>query len=80
MFRTDLLSIIMSLNAVYTAIGIFHAIYVDCQTEYQNYFEALLALTYQPTSQKEKIVPKPLPLNKWRQKFKDSLHQVHTQK
>jgi hypothetical protein len=50
MFRTDLLSIIKSLNAVYTATGICHAIYVDCQTEYQNYIEPLLALTYQPTS------------------------------
>ena len=30
MFRTDLLSIVRSLNAVYTAIGICHASYVDC--------------------------------------------------
>jgi hypothetical protein len=30
MFRTDILSIIRSLNTVYTAIGIFHASYVDC--------------------------------------------------
>ena len=30
MFRTDLLSIIMSLNAAHTAIGICHASYVDC--------------------------------------------------
>jgi len=30
-FRTDLLSIIGSLNTVYTAIGICHASYVDCQ-------------------------------------------------
>ena len=30
MFRTDLLSIIRSLNTVYTAIGICHASYVDC--------------------------------------------------
>jgi len=30
MFRTDLLSIIRSLNTVYTARGIFHASYVDC--------------------------------------------------
>jgi len=29
MFRTDLLSIIRSLNTVYTAIGISHASYVD---------------------------------------------------
>jgi len=29
MFRTDLLSIIRSLNTVYTATGIFHASYVD---------------------------------------------------
>jgi len=29
-FRTDLLSIIRSLNTVYTAIGICHASYVDC--------------------------------------------------
>jgi len=28
-FRTDLLSIIRSLNTVYTAIGICHASYVD---------------------------------------------------
>ena len=28
MFRTDLLSIIMSLNTVFTAIGIFHTNYV----------------------------------------------------
>jgi len=30
MFRTDLLSIIKSLNSVYTAIGICHTSYVDC--------------------------------------------------
>ena len=30
MFRTDLLSIIRSLNTVYTAIDICHASYVDC--------------------------------------------------
>jgi len=30
MFQTDLLSIIRSLNAVYTAIGICHASYADC--------------------------------------------------
>jgi hypothetical protein len=30
MFRTDLLSIIRSLNTVYTAIGICHTGYVDC--------------------------------------------------
>jgi len=30
MFQTDLLSIIRSLNTVYTAIGICHASYVDC--------------------------------------------------
>jgi hypothetical protein len=30
MLRTDLLSIIRSLNTVFTAIGICHAIYVDC--------------------------------------------------
>jgi len=30
MFRTDLLSAIMSLNTVYTATGICHASYVDC--------------------------------------------------
>ena len=30
MFRTDLLSIIRSLNTVYEAIGICHASYVDC--------------------------------------------------
>ena len=30
MFRTDLLSIIRCLNTVYTAIGAFHASYVDC--------------------------------------------------
>jgi len=30
MFRTDLLSIIMSLNTVYAGIGICHASYVDC--------------------------------------------------
>ena len=29
-FRTDLLSIISSLNSVYAAIGICHASYVDC--------------------------------------------------
>jgi len=31
MFRTDLLSIIRSLNSVYTAIGICHVTYVDSQ-------------------------------------------------
>jgi len=31
MFRTDLLSIIRSLNTVFTAIGICHASYVGCQ-------------------------------------------------
>jgi len=30
MFRTDLMTIIRSLNTVYTAIGICHASYVDC--------------------------------------------------
>ena len=30
MFQTDLLSIIRSLNTVYTAIGVCHASYVDC--------------------------------------------------
>ena len=30
MFRTDLLSIIRSLNTVYTATGICHTGYVDC--------------------------------------------------
>jgi len=30
MFWTDLLSIIRSLNTVYTAIGTCHASYVDC--------------------------------------------------
>jgi len=30
MFRTDLMSIIRSLNTVYTATGICHASYVDC--------------------------------------------------
>jgi hypothetical protein len=29
MFATDLLSIIRSLNSLYTAIGIYHASYVD---------------------------------------------------
>ena len=30
MFRTDLLSIIRSLNTVHTAVGICHTSYVDC--------------------------------------------------
>jgi len=30
MFRTDLLSIIRSLDTVYTAIGICHSSYFDC--------------------------------------------------
>jgi len=30
MFRTDVLSIIRSLNTVFTAIGICHTSYVDC--------------------------------------------------
>jgi hypothetical protein len=30
MFRTDLLSIIRSLNTVFTAIGICHTSYIDC--------------------------------------------------
>jgi len=30
MFGTDLLSIINSLNTLYTSIGICHASYVDC--------------------------------------------------
>jgi len=30
MFQTDLLSIIRSLNTVFTAIGICHTSYVDC--------------------------------------------------
>ena len=33
MFRTDLLSIIRSLNTVHAAIGICHASYVDCLLE-----------------------------------------------
>jgi len=32
MFRADLLSIIRSLDTVFTTIGICHTIYVDCQT------------------------------------------------
>jgi hypothetical protein len=40
MFRTDLLSIIRSLNTVYTAIGICHASYVDWLTFFiKNKFE-----------------------------------------
>jgi len=31
MFQTDLLSIIKSLNTVYTATSIYHASYVDCR-------------------------------------------------
>jgi hypothetical protein len=30
LFRTDLLSVIRSLNTVYTAIGICHASFTDC--------------------------------------------------
>jgi len=30
MFRRDLLSVIRSLNTVYTALGVCHASYVDC--------------------------------------------------
>ena len=30
MVQTDLLSIIRSLNTVYTALGICHASYIDC--------------------------------------------------
>jgi hypothetical protein len=30
MFQTDLLSIISSLNTVFTTIGVYHASYVDC--------------------------------------------------
>jgi len=30
MFWTDILSIIKSLNTVYTVTGIYHASYVDC--------------------------------------------------
>ena len=30
MFQTDLLSIIRSLNTLFTAIGICHTVYVDC--------------------------------------------------
>ena len=33
MFQTDLLSIIMSLNTAYTAVGISHASYFDPQTQ-----------------------------------------------
>jgi hypothetical protein len=35
MFRTDL-SIVRSLNTLYTAIGICHASYVDCLLAYIN--------------------------------------------
>ena len=34
MFRTGLMSIIGSLNAVFTATGICHAIYVECQRDH----------------------------------------------
>ena len=34
MFRTDLLSIIRSLNTLYTAIDICHASYVDCLLQF----------------------------------------------
>ena len=33
MFRTDLLSIIRSLNTVFTAVGIFYTVYVDSLLE-----------------------------------------------
>ena len=33
MFRTDLLSIIRSLNTAYTAVGICHASCVDCHDD-----------------------------------------------
>jgi len=34
MFQTDLLSIIKSLNIVFTAIGICHTSYIDCLLEW----------------------------------------------
>ena len=41
MFRTDLLSIIRSLNTVFTAIGICHASYVDCLLARPGYLTSL---------------------------------------
>ena len=43
MFRTDLLSIIGSLNTVYTAIGICHASYVDFLLARSGWFHPDLA-------------------------------------
>ena len=43
MFRTDLLSIIRSLNTVFTAIGICHTSYVDCLLETSGWNSVSLA-------------------------------------
>ena len=51
MFRTDLLSIIRSLNTVYTTIGICHASYVDC----------LLARLEWNLASRQSISPPPVP-------------------
>jgi hypothetical protein len=44
MFWTDLLSIIRSLNAVYTVTGICHASYVDCLLERSGWSSILTSL------------------------------------
>jgi len=41
MFRTDLLSIIRSLNTVFTAVGICHTSYVDCLLERSGWVPSL---------------------------------------
>jgi len=44
MFRTGLLSIIRSLNTVYTAIGICHTSYVDCLLATSGWNSILMSL------------------------------------
>jgi len=55
MFRTDLLSIIRSLNTVFTAIGISHTIYVEMKYMRRNTCEEQQDTVGQITKQMHKL-------------------------
>jgi len=54
MFRTDLLSIIGSLNTVFTAIGICHTGYVDCLLARSGWISVLTPLADSQHNQYDK--------------------------
>jgi hypothetical protein len=45
MFRTDLLSIVRSLNTVFTATGICHTSYVDCLLARSGWTDNITSMT-----------------------------------